>query len=162
MPVVHFVWTAVVYCLLILGSPSVNALRMNHTVQYTDLETCVYCKGSPALVSQKSQRLTHTASIWNGIRWTELTHGTKECYSCRTHYKLTYVASKDGHQNTIQEVSDDTIILVNAYLGFTYSYIHSFFLRLCRCGVSAQAEAQIIAELTSQTCVDTSKSDQTS
>jgi hypothetical protein len=89
---------------------------------------------------------THKASIWDGIEFKEIEHGTKQCPSCHVRYKLNFISRVGVKQNCLDSatISDDSIILVHVHLGFTYRSLHLLWQRVCRGSISFLAEASSI------------------
>ena len=112
------------------------------TALFTTLDKCLTCKN----VSIRKDTRVHTASVWNGSEWLQVRHGDKRCPSCRVYYKLNYVAVNNSKMNTLKTVEDDSIILLNHHLGFTYKYLNNYWFRVCRAHTSALAEASSILQ----------------
>ena len=110
-------------------------------VRYTDLTQCTRCKNAPLLCLKFRST---TASVWDGAKWVSRKIGTKRCYFCMTYYKLNYMSEKSSRKNTIQSADDDSIVLVNEYLGFTFGYLRQLWHRVCRASVSFDAEVATI------------------
>ena len=116
------------------------------TVAFTELQQCLYCKGTKGLLKTcgNDTTITHEASIWVGSEWTTVKHGTKRCTTCRRNYKLSYVSERGTKTNTVRATENNPTILLYPELGFSYNYLKQFWNRACRCAVSAQGETATI------------------
>ena len=110
-------------------------------VEYTKLTHCVDCKKT-ALSTLTSE--VHTATIWNGNRWSRVQHGQKRCYECGSIYNLNYRPQIGSKANTLQCPEDSDIVLLNPFVGFEFAYLRQFWNRTCRASISARAEAATI------------------
>ena len=61
-------------------------------------------------------------------------------------YKLSYRIKSGDKFSTTKAPADDTIVLLNPALGFTFGYLKQFWFRTCRCPASAQSEASTIIQ----------------
>jgi hypothetical protein len=130
-------------------------MSIDSDVLWTALSKCVRCGEKKDLVKLPTSNPmhTHTATVWNGIQWLTVKHGTKKCVSCDCRYKLNYVAKASSKQNTINDktLTEDSIILLHPHIGFTVRYLTLYWHRVCRASVSALAEASTII-LANPTC----------
>lgn len=125
------------------GGPNAHLLDFRAgagEILYTRLSHCTECGES--LTTLKSG--CHVASVWNGAKWRQVTHGQKRCYECGDRFNLTYRPLKGEKQNTLECPEDDDIVLLNPFVGFDYHYLRQRWNRTCRVSVSTTAEAATI------------------
>ena len=106
----------------------------------TPLQECLYCKGS-GLSNHPRQS---EADVWDGGKWFKIQHQAKRCRVCERVYKLNYVATRGVRLNTLCDVSDNPIVLLNEHIGFTSNYLRQLTMRSFRAAVSSRAEAATI------------------
>ena len=96
---------------------------------YTGLRECHFCE-EINLITQQSRQ--YEASVWDGMKCRQILHADGRCHQCKAYYKLNYLSHHGENLNMLKRPTDETIVLSNVDLKFTYAYPKQLWIHLCR------------------------------